>query len=77
MHAHTLYGAVRPFGVSVILASYENDQPLLYSIEPSGVSYGYHGIAIGKAQQNAKTEIEKIKFKDIDCKTLVKEAAKM
>lgn len=39
MHAHTLYGAIRPFGVSVILASYEHDQPKLYAIEPSGVSY--------------------------------------
>ena len=39
MHAHTLYGAIRPFGVSVILASYENDQAKLYTIEPSGVSY--------------------------------------
>ena len=39
MHAHTLYGAIRPFGVSVILASYENDEPKLFAIEPSGVSY--------------------------------------
>lgn len=77
MHAHTLYGAVRPFGVAVILASYENDQPKLFSIEPSGVSYGYHGIAIGKAQQNAKTEIEKIKFKDMKVADLVKEGAKV
>ena len=39
MHAHTLYGAIRPFGVSIILASFENDQPQLFAIEPSGVSY--------------------------------------
>ena len=39
MHAHTLYGAIRPFGVSVILISYENEQPKLFTIEPSGVSY--------------------------------------
>ena len=39
MHAHTLYGAIRPFGVSVILASYENDKPQLYAIEPSGICY--------------------------------------
>jgi len=77
MHAHTLYGAIRPFGVSVILASYENDQPKLYAIEPSGVSYGYNGIAIGKASQNAKTEVEKIKFKELSVHDLVKEAAKV
>lgn len=77
MHSHTLYGAIRPFGVSVILASYENDQPKLFSIEPSGVSYGYHTIAIGKAAQNAKTELEKVKFRDLKCNELVKEGAKI
>lgn len=39
MHAHTLYGAIRPFGVSIILASFELDQPQLFAIEPSGVSF--------------------------------------
>jgi len=77
MHSHTLYGAVRPFGVSVLLVSYENDEAKLFTIEPSGVYYGYHGISIGKAAQNAKTEIEKIKFKDMKCVDLVKEAAKV
>jgi len=77
MHSHTLYGAIRPFGVSVILASYENDQPQLYTIEPSGVYYGYNGIAVGKAAQNAKTEIEKIKFKEIKLHDLVKEGTRV
>ena len=39
MHSHTLYGAIRPFGVSVLLVSYEQDQAKLFTIEPSGVSY--------------------------------------
>ena len=77
MHAHTLYGAIRPFGVSVMLASYENDEPKLFTIDPSGVYYGYNGNAIGKAAQNAKTEIEKIKYKDMTCADLVKEGAKV
>ena len=38
---------------------------------------GYWGCAIGKAKQNAKTEIEKLKLKDVTCRELVKEAAKM
>jgi len=38
MHAYTLYSFVRPFGCSVLLASYdETDGAELYSIEPSGV----------------------------------------
>lgn len=38
---------------------------------------GYFGAAIGKAKQNAKTEIEKLKLKEMTCRQLVKEAAKM
>lgn len=39
MHAYTLYSAVRPYGCSVILASHEQNQPEMYLIDPSGVSY--------------------------------------
>ena len=38
---------------------------------------GYYGIAVGKAKQNAKTEIEKVKMKEMTCRELVKEVAKM
>ena len=40
VHAYTLYSAVRPFGVSIILSSYTpTDGPSMYSIDPSGVSH--------------------------------------
>lgn len=40
VHTNTLYWHARPFGCSVIIASYDDDQgPQLYSIEPSGVCY--------------------------------------
>lgn len=40
MHAYTLYSAVRPYGCSVILGSYDvTDGPSMYLIDPSGVSY--------------------------------------
>lgn len=77
VHAHTLYSSVRPFGVSMILGSMEQDGPQMYLIEPSGISWGYHGCAIGKAKQNAKTEIEKLKVKDLPLQDLVKEVAKI
>lgn len=48
MHAYTLYSAVRPYGCSVLLSAYESDGPALYMIDPSGVSYGYYGCAVGK-----------------------------
>lgn len=57
---------------------------LIYSKKTLHVSYiikitfqGFFGCAVGKAKQNAKTEIEKLKLKDLSCKDLVKEAAKM
>lgn len=77
IHAYTLYSAVRPYGCSVILGAYENDIPAMYMIDPSGVSYGYYGCAIGKAKQSAKTEIEKLKLSEMSCHELVKEAARI
>ncbi|KAL1131924.1 hypothetical protein AAG570_011535 [Ranatra chinensis] len=77
MHAYTLYSAVRPFGCSIMLSSYDFDGPEMYMADPSGVSYGYFGCAVGKAKQSAKTEIEKLKLKDLTCKELVKEAARI
>jgi 20S proteasome subunit alpha 7 len=38
---------------------------------------GYFACALGKAKQAAKTEMEKIKLKDMTCRELIKEAAKM
>jgi 20S proteasome subunit alpha 7 len=78
LHAYTLYSSVRPYGCSVLMGSYDpTDGPQLYMIEPSGIYYGYHGCSAGKAKQNAKTEIEKIKMKDMSIKDLIKEAAKI
>eukprot|EP00095_Tigriopus_kingsejongensis_P007338 maker-scaffold589_size129586-snap-gene-0.40 protein:Tk07338 transcript:maker-scaffold589_size129586-snap-gene-0.40-mRNA-1 annotation:"hypothetical protein DAPPUDRAFT_306433" len=78
MHAYTLYSSLRPFGTTIMMGSYtENEGPKLYCVEPSGVNYGYWGCAAGKAKQAAKTEIEKLKLKDMACEDLVKEAAKI
>jgi len=78
MHAHTLYSAVRPYGCGVILGSCdEHTGPEMYMIDPSGVYHGYFACALGKAKQAAKTEMEKIKFKEMDCSALIKEAAKI
>ncbi|KAG1684014.1 Proteasome subunit alpha type-3 [Nymphon striatum] len=78
MHAYTLYSAVRPFGCSVLLSSCtEAEGPQLYCLDPAGISMGYYGCAIGKAKQGAKTEIEKLKLKDMSCKDIIKEAAKI
>lgn len=77
MHAYTLYSAVRPFGCSLLISGYDSDGPQMFTVDPSGISYGYFGCAIGKAKQNAKTEIEKIKTRDLSVRELVKEVAKI
>jgi 20S proteasome subunit alpha 7 len=77
MHAYTLYSFVRPFGCSVMLSSYDDDGPHMYTIDPSGICHGYFGCTVGKAKQAAKTEIEKIKMKEMSMKDIVKEVAKI
>ena len=78
MHAYTLYSALRPFGASLLMSSWDPlDGPSLYCLEPSGHNYGFFGCAIGKAKQAARTEIEKLKLKELPCKELIKEAAKI
>ncbi|OZJ02337.1 hypothetical protein BZG36_04592 [Bifiguratus adelaidae] len=75
--AYTLYSSVRPFGSSTILGLMDIDGPKLYMIEPSGVYWGYHGCAIGKGKQVAKTEIEKLKLSEMTAKQAVVEAARI
>lgn len=77
VHAYTLYGSVRPFGVATIVGGVDKDGPQLFMIEPSGAYCGYHGVATGKNVQASKTEIEKLDFKNITCREAVIEVAKM
>ncbi|CAG8761525.1 nucleophile aminohydrolase [Gigaspora rosea] len=75
--AYTLYSNVRPFGSSAIIGTVDKDGPQLFMVEPSGVYWGYHGCAIGKGKQVAKTEIEKLKLSEMTVLDAVKEAARI
>ncbi|EAU84280.2 proteasome subunit alpha type-3 [Coprinopsis cinerea okayama7 len=75
--AYTLYSSVRPFGISTILGGVDKDGPGLYVIEPSGVYYGYHGAAVGKGRQLAKTELEKLKLSELSMREAVYDAARI
>lgn len=78
IHTHTLYWHSRPFGCSVLIASYEDDSgPMLAAIEPSGVCYRYFGVAIGKYKQGSSSELEKLDFTKITCREAVKEIARI
>ncbi|KAI0347364.1 N-terminal nucleophile aminohydrolase [Trametopsis cervina] len=77
VQAYTLYSSVRPFGVSTIIGGVDVNGPQLYIIEPSGIAYGYHGAAVGKGRQLAKTEIEKLKLAELTTREAVMEAARI
>ncbi|OBZ76189.1 Proteasome subunit alpha type-3 [Grifola frondosa] len=77
VQAYTLYSSVRPFGCSTILGAVDETGPALFIVEPSGVSYGYHGAAVGKGRQLAKTELEKLKFSELSLREAVMEAARI
>jgi 20S proteasome subunit alpha 2 len=59
MQEFTQSGGVRPFGVSLLLAGYDDDGPQLYQVDPSGSYWAWKASAIGKNAQNAKTFLEK------------------
>ncbi|KAI0750940.1 20S proteasome subunit [Daedaleopsis nitida] len=77
VQAYTLYSSVRPFGCSTIFGAVDKNGPALFVVEPSGVSYGYRGAAVGKGRQLAKTELEKLKFTELTMKEAVMEAARI
>ena len=41
-------GGVRPFGVSLLMAGYDENGPQLYQIDPSGTYFAWKASAIGK-----------------------------
>lgn len=59
MQEFTQSGGVRPFGVSLLLAGYDDNGPQLYQIDPSGSYFAWQASAIGKNMTNAKTFLEK------------------
>jgi len=70
VHAYTEYWHLRPFGVSSLLAVYDDTElgPQLYCVEPSGECLRYYGVAVGKNAQAAKVQLEKLNFDSITCK---------
>lgn len=59
MQEFTQSGGVRPFGVSLLYAGFDDDGPHLYQIDPSGAYFGWKATAIGKDSVNAKTFLER------------------
>ncbi len=64
-------GGVRPFGVSLLLAGYDENGPQLYQIDPSGSYFAWKASAIGKNMTNAKTFLEKRYSDDMEIEDAV------
>ncbi|XP_055334351.1 proteasome subunit alpha type-2-like [Paramacrobiotus metropolitanus] len=63
MQEYTQSGGVRPFGVSLLIASWDNNRPYLFQVDPSGSYFAWKATAMGKNYINAKTFLEK-RFSD-------------
>eukprot|EP01006_Ploeotia_vitrea_P066228 TRINITY_DN94563_c0_g1_i1.p1 TRINITY_DN94563_c0_g1~~TRINITY_DN94563_c0_g1_i1.p1 ORF type:complete len:240 (-),score=36.34 TRINITY_DN94563_c0_g1_i1:54-773(-) len=59
MQEYTQQGGVRPFGVSLLVAGYDETGPHLYQVDPSGSFWAWKAAAIGKNMVNANTFLEK------------------
>lgn len=68
----------RPYGVGLLVASYDQTGPHLYVTEPSGNYFEYYAMAIGSRSQTSRTYLEKefSTFNDCSAEELIKHAIK-
>lgn len=55
----TQSGGIRPYGVSALVAGYDEEGPHLLQLDPSGAYYSWKATAVGKQAKNAKAFLEK------------------
>ena len=63
---YTQSGGVRPFGVSLLVAGFDDEGPQLFQVDPSGAYYGWKASAIGKNFKNARSFLEKRYNDDVE-----------
>lgn len=66
MQEYTQSGGVRPFGVSLLVAGYDDEGPQLFQVDPSGAAFGWKATAIGKSYVNAKNFLERRYTDDVE-----------
>jgi 20S proteasome subunit alpha 2 len=66
MQEYTQSGGVRPFGVSLLIAGFDESGPHLYQVDPSGSYWAWKASAIGKNMINANTFLEKRYVKEME-----------
>lgn len=79
MHQRTTQSYVRrPYGVGLLVASYDQTGPHLFATEPSGNYFEYYAMAIGSRSQTSRTYLETHfeNFKNCSKDDLIKHALK-
>lgn len=66
MQEYTQSGGVRPFGVSLLVAGFDEAGPHLYQVDPSGSYWAWKASSIGKNMTNVNTFLEKRYNENID-----------
>ncbi|TWW79565.1 Proteasome subunit alpha type-2, partial [Takifugu flavidus] len=66
MQEYTQSGGVRPFGVSLLIAGWDEDHPYLFQSDPSGAYFAWKATAMGKNYVNGKTFLEKRYNNDLE-----------
>jgi 20S proteasome subunit alpha 2 len=74
MQEFTQSGGVRPFGVSLLVAGYDDEGPQLYQVDPSGSYWAWKASAIGKNSTAAKTFLEKRYSKNMELEDAINTA---
>ncbi|KFD53312.1 hypothetical protein M514_05793 [Trichuris suis] len=59
MQEYTQSGGVRPYGISILIAGFDNGKPYLFQSDPSGAYFAWKATALGKNYINARTFLEK------------------
>ncbi len=73
--AYTQYGGTRPFGVTFLIAGY-NDHPRLFETQPSGTLLEYYADAIGNKKYDVMELLESEWKRDIDRESAIRLALK-
>ncbi|OTF77765.1 proteasome subunit alpha type-2-like protein [Euroglyphus maynei] len=74
MQEYTQSGGVRPFGVSLLIAGWDDDRPYLFQCDPSGAYFAWKATALGKNHVNGKSFLEKRYSEDLELEDAIQTA---
>lgn len=61
----TQSGGLRPFGVSILIAGIDNNEPKLFQTDPTGIYFQYQATVIGEGETEINDVLQKEYNKDI------------